>query len=120
MKLIYTLTLDGVLPTAGPVTADMDLAGRVIQKKLLLNMVENFLPFEKVEGLALTQSRNLWAVLDNDGGQYEPLLVDLGRLSRALKVWPIVTDSDDGDDDGDDDHHGHGHQKRKKEKKHRK
>jgi hypothetical protein len=117
VKVIYAFTLEGVAPTTGPVTADLDLTGRVIQKNVLLDVLEDFIPFEKVEGLALTGSGRLWACLDNDGGQYAPLLVKLGRLSRSLKVFP--DEEDDGDEDQDDNKHKKDHHQHKKGKEHK-
>ena len=98
VKLVYHFTLEGVEPTNGPVTSDMDLSGRVIQKHLLRDVLAKFSPFEKVEGLAYTISRALWAVLDNDGGLHETKLVHLGEVD----LDDLDADHDHDDDDKDD------------------
>lgn len=78
IKRVYSFSLDGVAPSDGPLTPESDLAGKVIDKTLLVDVLDEFSPFEKVEGLALTSSGELWAGLDNDGGEVETLFVRLG------------------------------------------
>lgn len=80
IKRIYTFSLAGVAPFEGPLAADSDLTGQVISKTLLADIVEEFAPFEKIEGLAKTIAGNFWALLDNDGGELESRFVDLGAL----------------------------------------
>jgi hypothetical protein len=80
-KKIYTFSLDGVEPFDGVVAADADLGGSVIEKTELTDVLEEFMPFEKVEGLALSTDGDLWALLDNDGGGLITVMVDLGALS---------------------------------------
>jgi hypothetical protein len=82
IKRVYTFSLAGIAPFDGVVTAGTDLSGKVIAKQLIFDVQEDFLPFEKVEGLALTRSRRLWAVLDNDGGTIPNRLVLLGATPR--------------------------------------
>ncbi len=81
MKRIYAFTLDGVAATDGaPVAAGADVAGKVIQKTLLLDVLDETAPFEKLEGLALAKDGHLWSAIDNDGGLHESRLSDLGEL----------------------------------------
>ena len=82
IKRVYSFTLEGVEPFDGRMLPDqlegLDLTGKVIEKTLLFDVLEDFVPFEKVEGLTLSAGGDLWAVLDNDGGVFEPRLVNLG------------------------------------------
>ncbi len=82
IKRVYSFTLEGVEPFGGRMLPDqlegLDLTGKVIEKTLLFDVLEDFVPFEKVEGLTLSAGGDLWAVLDNDGGVFEPRLVNLG------------------------------------------
>src|SRR5262249_25044829 len=80
IKTIYRFTLDGVTPFSGLVTDSSDLSGHVIEKSLLFDVRDDFSPFEKVEGLALTRDHRLWASLNNEGGAVEPRLVRVGFL----------------------------------------
>lgn len=91
IKQVYSFSLSGVKPFSGAVTAGSDLRRSVIRKKLMADLLEEFTPFEKIEGLAVTREGRLWAVLDNDGGQIESRLVQFGR------------DRSDGEDGKDDD-----------------
>ena len=92
IKRIYTFDLDDVDAFDGVVTAEFDLDGRVIEKRLLFDILEEFTPFEKVDGLALTRSRRIWAVLDNEGGQIETRLVRVGWVppgSFSRSLWAL-------------------------------
>ncbi len=83
LKRVYAFSLDGLVPFDGPVpegTTGEQIAGSVIRKALIADVVEEFAPFEKVEGLTVTRSGKLWACLDNDGGGFEPRLVRVDRL----------------------------------------
>ena len=82
IKRVYTFTLDGVLPFDGLVAESADLSGHVVQKDELVDLLPAFTPFEKIEGLTLARDGALWAALDNDGGEVEPRLVNMGRLSE--------------------------------------
>lgn len=83
VKRVYEFTLDGLIPTDGsPLAGDADVTDRVITKTLLRDVLADTAPFEKVEGLALTKGRTLWAVVDNDGGKHESRLVALGKVAR--------------------------------------
>jgi hypothetical protein len=41
-------------------------------------VLAEFTPFEKVEGLVTDASGDVWAVLDNDGGEFRSILINLG------------------------------------------
>ncbi|MCB9889963.1 MAG: hypothetical protein H6836_10355 [Planctomycetes bacterium] len=53
-------------------------------KKLAYDVRDAFVPYEKIEGLALTRRNHLWVGLDNDGGEVESRLIDLGRFRNPL------------------------------------
>ncbi len=78
VKKVYSFNLDGLTPYEGLVTADGDLSGSVIDKTEIFDVLAEFTPFEKVEGLATDVSGDVWAVLDNDGGEFRSILVNLG------------------------------------------
>ena len=80
LKKVYTFSLDGLSPYEGLVTADSDLSGAVIEKSELFDVLDEFAPFEKVEGLALAADGDIWAALDNDGGELKSVLVNLGPV----------------------------------------
>ena len=46
------------------------------------NVQPQFAPYEKVEGLAVTEDGDLWVALDNDGGEFESRLVRYRNLIR--------------------------------------
>lgn len=66
LKKIFTFSLDGL--------AD----GEMVTKTEWLDILGNFNPYEKVEGLAISSESGLWISLDNDGGEVESRLVNLG------------------------------------------
>lgn len=75
LKKIYEFNLAGL-------TADTDGlpdASDTIVKTELFDIRDAFSPLEKVEGLALIGG-NLWVGLDNDGGEVEPRVINLGPL----------------------------------------
>lgn len=82
IKKVYAFSLDGVQPHDGLVSESDDLSGKVISKTELVHVLEEFTPFEKVEGLTVTADGNLWAVLDNDGGSHTTILENLGLLTE--------------------------------------
>jgi hypothetical protein len=82
VKRIYVFWLGNVSPFDGILTdqtTSEELHGAVIRKVLYADIVEEFAPFEKIEGLAITRDREVWAALDNDGGEVESRLVRLRR-----------------------------------------
>ena len=87
VKRVYLFRLDGVVPFPGVVGPSSDLTGKVIQKRLLTDVLDDFTPFERVDGLALTRGRTLWAVLDNNAGAIEPRFVRLGWLTPFHTVF---------------------------------
>ncbi len=80
IKKVYSFTLDGLTPYDGLVTADADLSGAVVEKTETFDVLEAFTPFEKVEGLAMDANGDVWSVLDNDGGEFKSVLVNLGQI----------------------------------------
>jgi Esterase-like activity of phytase/LVIVD repeat len=76
LKRVYTFTLEGLVPEdiATAVNATT-VIGSTVTKTLLRNVQPQFTPYEKVEGLALTRTGDLWVALDNDGGEFESRLV---------------------------------------------
>lgn len=80
IKKVYAFSLDGVSPYEGLVTADADLSGAVIEKTEIFDVLDEFTPFEKVEGLAIDANGDVWSALDNDGGELASVLVNLGPV----------------------------------------
>lgn len=88
IKKVYAFTLDGVETFDGLVEADSDLSGHVIEKTELYDVLNDFKPFEKVEGLAQTYDGSLWAALDNDGGELANIVVNLGVVGPVDEEEP--------------------------------
>lgn len=80
VKKVYAFSLDGLSSYEGLVTADADVSGSVIQKTEIFDVLDEFTPYEKVEGLTVAANGDVWAVLDNDGGEVESVLVNLGPV----------------------------------------
>ncbi len=116
VKRIYQFSLDDVESTDGqPLpagTTPEDVEGKVIRKHFYADVLDEFAPFEKIEGLAVAghgRNRVLWGNVDNDGGGHESRLVKLGRVKPAPKPSDKLTLSllhhNDGESDllpGDD------------------
>lgn len=66
LKKVYTFSLDGLVD------------GDMVSKSQWLDMVDEFSPYEKVEGLAWSPESGLWVGLDNDGGEVESRVVNFG------------------------------------------
>jgi len=66
LKKIYTFSLDGLVD------------GDMVTKSEWLDIVDDFSPYEKVEGLAWSPESGLWVGLDNDGGEVESRVVNYG------------------------------------------
>jgi len=58
--------------------------GDTIVKIQWVDILPLFSPYEKVEGLALTPSGDIWVGLDNDGGEVESRLVNIGQLPNPF------------------------------------
>jgi 2',3'-cyclic-nucleotide 2'-phosphodiesterase (5'-nucleotidase family) len=98
VKRVYEFTLDGVEPTDGaPLAPDAEVAGKVIGKTLLRDVLEESAPFEKLEGLAVTTDGRLWSAVDNDGGRHESRLSDLGIVEEDVSLWLSLLHSNDGE-----------------------
>jgi hypothetical protein len=53
--------------------------GAVISKHAGADLLGEFFPLEKVESLAVTKRGDVWAAVDNDGGEIESRLVRIRR-----------------------------------------
>jgi len=51
----------------------------MVRKTEIADIVAEFSPYEKMEGVALFQGQ-VWVIVDNDGGQLESRLRYLGQL----------------------------------------
>jgi hypothetical protein len=51
-----------------------------VSKVLVADVLADFFPYEKVECLAPTPQGDLWIGLDNDGGEVENRVVNLGPV----------------------------------------
>ena len=86
LKAVYVFTLNGLKPFEGLLKEDSATDGAVIEKTLMLDLLSAFTPLEKLEGLAVSSSGVIWAVLDNDGGEVGSMLKAVGYLPDALKA----------------------------------
>ena len=77
LKKIYEFSLAGLSADADGLPG----AGDTVAKTLIADIRDAFSPLEKVEGLALTSLGELWVGLDNDGGEVESRLINLGPLN---------------------------------------
>lgn len=80
LKKLYAFSLKGLKPD----TDGKPDATDTVKKVLSMNILGDFFPFEKVEGLAL-QRGDLWVGLDNDGGEVESRLINKGRFRNPLR-----------------------------------
>lgn len=81
LKKLYAFTLDGLQPDADGKPDATD----TVKKVRAGNILRDFFPFEKVEGLAITKNGELWIGLDNDGGEVESRLINKGRFTNPLR-----------------------------------
>jgi hypothetical protein len=83
LKRIYAFSLAGLLPDSDgmPAGAEDD----TVDKVLVLDVLDEFFPYEKVEGLVLTPNGDLWVALDNDGGEVESRLINTGQFQDLLQ-----------------------------------
>jgi Esterase-like activity of phytase/LVIVD repeat len=77
LKKVYSFSLAGLSPD----TDGLPDASDTIVKTELLDILDAFFPYEKVEGLAPT-SQGLWIGLDNDGGEVESRLINAGAVGH--------------------------------------
>ena len=76
LKRIYTFSFEGLMPVSIETAANAStVPGARVQKSLWRDILPEFRPYEKVEGLGLTVRGDLWVVLDNDGGEFESRFV---------------------------------------------
>lgn len=103
VKRLYEFGLAGLTPTDGtPLAAGTqpaDVAGKVVQKLLYRDVVEEFGPFEKLEGLTVTRDRQVWGNIDNDGGLHESRLLRLGAVQAPPTFQLTVLHNNDGESD---------------------
>ena len=76
LKKVYRISIDGLTPDADGVPDASD----TVTKTEVRDVLADFFPYEKIEGLAVDRRGDLWVGLDNDGGEVEPRLVNTGRL----------------------------------------
>jgi len=75
LKKVYAFNFSGLSADADGLPDASD----TITKVELFDVVRDFFPYEKIESLALTTNGSLWIGLDNDGGEVEARLRNLGR-----------------------------------------
>ncbi|MEZ6197773.1 MAG: esterase-like activity of phytase family protein [Planctomycetota bacterium] len=80
LKKIYAFDLSGLTPDADGLPDASD----TVVKHEVADVLADFFPYEKVEGLALTNGGKLWVGLDNDGGEVESRLVNVGPFVNPL------------------------------------
>jgi Esterase-like activity of phytase/LVIVD repeat len=77
LKRIYGFNLNGLTPDTDGVPDASD----TVTKVLVRDVVEQFSPYEKIEGIGVSWG-TLWVGLDNDGGQLESRMRWLGWLGH--------------------------------------
>lgn len=80
LKAVYTFRLDDVTPFKGLITGQSNIFSSVVRKEKLIDLKNDLMPFEKIEGLTVSPSGLIWAALDNDGGEVESKLIAIGTL----------------------------------------
>ncbi|MGE0143606.1 MAG: esterase-like activity of phytase family protein [Planctomycetota bacterium] len=76
LKKIYRISIAGL---ASDVDGVPDASDTVVKTEVL-DVLDEFFPFEKIEGLAIDFRGDLWVGLDNDGGELESRLINFGRV----------------------------------------
>ncbi len=76
LKKVYEFGLTGLVADADGLPDATD----TVVKAELRDLLDEFFPFEKVEGLAVTPNGDLWVGLDNDGGELQSKLVNTGSV----------------------------------------
>lgn len=80
LKKIYAFSLAGLKPD----TDGKPDASDTVKKVEYLDVVKDFFPYEKIEGLAIDGFGNVWVGLDNDGGEVENRMRNYGRFRNPL------------------------------------
>lgn len=76
LKKLYGFSIAGLTPDADGLPDSSD----TVTKVLVLDVVKEFSPYEKIEGIGVLPTGALWVALDNDGGALESRLRFLGKL----------------------------------------
>lgn len=81
LKKVYAFSVLGLVPDTDGVPGGND----TVSKRLVLDCVDEFSPYEKIEGIGISHFGDLWVNLDNDGGVVEPRMRNFGRLRKLLR-----------------------------------
>lgn len=76
LKKVYEFTLTGLVADTDGLPNPTD----TVSKLQLADVLDTFLPYEKIECLTPTPQGDLWIGLDNDGGEVENRVVNLGPI----------------------------------------
>jgi hypothetical protein len=76
LKRIYRFSLNGLAPDADGAPG----AGDTVTKVLIRDVLADFGPYEKIEGIVVGWFDDLWILMDNDGGELESRLKFFGFL----------------------------------------
>lgn len=76
LKKIYTFTLTNLSADTNGIPEGADS----VVKTEIADLLQAFLPYEKLECLSATPQGDLWVGLDNDGGEVEPRVLNLGPI----------------------------------------
>ncbi len=82
LKTISAFDLDGLTPDTDGQPGEPS-GNDTVSKVLVEDVLAEFAPFEKVEGVAIVRG-DLWVSLDNDGGEVANRFVNLGRFRNPL------------------------------------
>jgi hypothetical protein len=80
LKKLYGFSIAGLTPDSDGLPGVTD----TVTKVLVLDIVKEFSPYEKIEGIGVLPTGALWVALDNDGGAVESRLRFLGKLKLTF------------------------------------
>ena len=76
LKRLYRFSLQGLTPD----TDGAPDASDTVNKNLVRDVLADFAPYEKIEGIVVGWFGDLWVGMDNDGGELESRLKFFGWL----------------------------------------
>ncbi len=82
LKRVYAFSIAGLTPDTDGEPGEAS-GNDTVTKTMVVDVVDDFFPFEKIEGLATTGG-DLWIGLDNDGGELANRFVNTGAFQNPL------------------------------------
>jgi hypothetical protein len=81
LKKIFAFSLKGLTPD----TDGKPDATDTVKKFEAYDILQDFFPYEKVEGMTISKNGDLWISLDNDGGEVENRILNKGPFKNPIK-----------------------------------